>query len=71
MQIPLVLEFLAVIIYLSQEQTMKQPEMTRILAVQTMKPSQSREERPPAPGKLGTDFHPQSFDAGVAGGPKN
>lgn len=68
MKIPLLLEFLAVVIQSRKKKAMEEPELEGLFAVEMMKSSQASKEGSPAPGKLGADLDPEPFDSGVSRG---
>jgi hypothetical protein len=64
--VPVVLELTHIVVDGVKKEHMQNPQVGRILVVETMKTSETRKERTPRASKLAANFYPKAFDAHIA-----
>jgi hypothetical protein len=66
MVVPCILEALAVVADVVQENEMQKPKMTLTITLEAMEPLKPCKEGAPLPCKLRAHFNPETLDPGVA-----
>jgi hypothetical protein len=63
--VPVLDELLAVMLYILEEEGMKEPDVVGILPIKAMKPFKAGKEGPPATGEVAANLKPHPLDPGI------